>query len=143
MGIIRKGFCREGAESLGFFRKLSVILCFPIINGMSLWFILFSVGSCKKSDTTESNASYNKVILFDDTMGSPAVLLNRMASANNRLFMTYGHGDAFTLYTANTKLQVLVTDNAGQLIKHDSLPGGLLISAMQKWAKMVTIEAQK
>ena len=65
--------------------------------------------------------------LFDDTTANPSSNSERIVSGNNRLFMTYSDGKPVNGNQSTTQLQILVSSNDGELIRHTSLPFGFIL----------------
>lgn len=113
-------------NNMKYIRKLFLI-------GLS--FSAFFIHSgCKKTDTLERLQPLSGTKVYDDTLASFSNSSGRIASATDRIYMTYGLGteDPYsTTYATNpaiTKLNAL--DNKGNLLWQKTLPTDISIKAI-------------
>jgi hypothetical protein len=108
----------------------------PYLVCLTITVIILNYG-CKKSDPLDTDMGLSRIKVYDDTLASFKNSSGRIASATDRIYMTYGLGadDLYAIYASGyaanpaiTKLNAL--DNKGNLLWQKTLPTNIVIKGL-------------
>ena len=87
------------------------------------------LSGCQKDDSLDTYSGFLKVKVYDDSITDPRNGFTRIASGNNRLFMTFSNGSEFysivngvPVFPPWPDTQWIISDNNGNEVQRGTLP---------------------